>query len=166
MRAGRLVVLLRASSQPAQARILELVSRLRDHRPSILASNQPEVECRPVLHGVYLADRAHESIENAKDRVHDGARLRIVHATQIGSDRIRTCHRLDDAAFPPDRPPAVYPRSMADQIVLAWTVDVTNTSFGPAQAATALAADAELWTVNTDNFEHIEELRLVNPLAL
>lgn len=29
---------------------------------------------------------------------------------------------------------------MASQLVLAWTVDVTNTSFGPAQAAAALAA--------------------------
>jgi predicted nucleic acid-binding protein len=32
-------------------------------------------------------------------------------------------------------------------------------------AATALVADAELWTANTDAFEHIEELRLVNPLV-
>jgi toxin FitB len=31
-------------------------------------------------------------------------------------------------------------------------------------AATALENNCELWTANTDDFEHIEDLRLVNPL--
>ena len=52
----------------------------------------------------------------------------------------RSLRKRNSALRAPERPPAVYPRSMADQIVLAWTVDVTNTSFGPAQAAAALAA--------------------------
>lgn len=49
--------------------------------------------------------------------------------------------------FHTDRPdavsqdaPRVYPPGMADQIVLAWTVDVTNSSLGPAAAAAALLA--------------------------
>ena len=33
-----------------------------------------------------------------------------------------------------------YPLSMSDQIILAWTVDVTNTPIGPVEAATRLAA--------------------------
>jgi predicted nucleic acid-binding protein len=33
-------------------------------------------------------------------------------------------------------------------------------------AATALVHDLELWTNNTKDFKHIEELRLVNPLDL
>lgn len=39
---------------------------------------------------------------------------------------------------------------MATQIVLAWTVDVTNTSFGPAQAAAALGAVPLYADVRTD----------------
>jgi predicted nucleic acid-binding protein len=32
-------------------------------------------------------------------------------------------------------------------------------------AATALDYDLELWTANTDDFKHIEDLRLVDPLS-
>lgn len=33
-------------------------------------------------------------------------------------------------------------------------------------AATALINNLELWTANTDDFKHIDDLRLINPLKL
>lgn len=75
-----------------------------------------------------MHSRTHSRVPQVKQEAHEGAAVRL---TRGG------LHGPEDPV--PKARSRVYPLPMPNQIVLAWEVDVTNSTLGPAAAATAMS---------------------------